>query len=52
MKQKNKKEDYWNVIRLLGAILLGNLLTGKSIIRADEDTIRAGEGTSRASQDF
>ena len=29
----------------LGAILLGNLLTSK-------DTIRAGEGTIRADQDF
>ena len=29
----------------LGASLLGNLLTGK-------DTIRAGEGTIRACQDF
>ena len=28
---------------LLGASLLGNLLTGKDIIRAGEDTIRAGK---------
>ena len=27
----------------LGASLLGNLLTGKCTIRADEGTIRAGE---------
>ena len=27
----------------LGASLLGNLLTGKGIIRAGEGTIRAGE---------
>ena len=27
----------------LGAILLGNLLTGKDAIRADEGTIRVGE---------
>ena len=28
---------------LLGASLLGNLLTGKDIIRVGEDTIRAGK---------
>ena len=28
---------------LLGASLLGNLLTGKDIIRTGEDTIRAGK---------
>ena len=28
---------------LLAASLLGNLLTGKDIIRAGEDTIRAGK---------
>ena len=27
----------------LGASLLGNLLTGKNIVRAGEGTIRAGE---------
>ena len=27
----------------LGLSLLGNLLTGKSIIRAGEDTVRAGQ---------
>ena len=36
----------------LDARLLGNLSTGKGVIRADEGTIRAGEGTIRAGQDF
>ena len=43
----------------LGASLLGNVLTGKSTIRAGDSTIRegegsvrAGEGTIRAGQNF
>ena len=36
----------------LGASFLGNLLTGKSIIKAGEGTIREGEGKIRAGQDF
>ena len=28
----------------LGAILLGNLLRGKGVLRAGEGTIRAGQG--------
>ena len=36
----------------LDSSLLGNLLTGKSTVRAGEGTIRAGEGTVRAIQDF
>ena len=36
----------------LGASLLGNLLTGKSTIRAGEGKFRAGEGTIRAGQNF
>ena len=36
----------------LGASLLGNLLTGKGVMRTGEETIRAGEGTIRAGQDF
>ena len=31
------------LLGILGASLLGNLLTGKSIIKAGEGTIRAGE---------
>ena len=36
----------------LGASLLGNLLTGKGAIIAGEDTIKAGGGTIRTSQNF
>ena len=32
----------------LGASFFGNLLTGKSTIKAGEGTIRAGEGIIRA----
>ena len=45
MKQKNKKEDFLEFLGTLGDCLLGKLLTGQS-------TIRAGEGTIRAGQDF
>ena len=31
------------LLRTLGASLLGNLLTGKGAIRADEGTVRAGQ---------
>ena len=36
----------------LGAILSGNLLTGKSTIRAGEGTIRVDEGTIRVGENF
>ena len=36
----------------LGASLLGNILTGKGVIRADDGTIEAGEGTFRPGQKF
>ena len=36
----------------LDSSLSGNLLTGKSTVRAGEGTIRAAEGTVRAIQDF
>ena len=36
----------------LDSSLSGNLLTGKSTVRAGEGTIRAGEGMVRAIQDF
>ena len=35
-----------------GASLLGNLLTGKVVMRAGERNIRECEGTIRAGQDF
>ena len=44
-----KKQIYWCT---LVASLLGNMLKGKGVIQAGEDKIRAGEGTSSASQDF
>ena len=31
----------------LGASLLGNLLSGKGLARADEGIVRAGEGSSK-----
>ena len=34
----------------LGATLLGYLLTGKEVIRADDGKIRTGEGTIRVGQ--
>ena len=36
----------------LGTSLLGNLLTGKGVMRAGEGKTRAGESTIRAGQDF
>ena len=36
----------------LGASWLGNLLTGKEVMRASEGTIRATEATIREVQDF
>ena len=42
MKQKN---NFVTLLATLGANLLGNLLTGKTVIRA-------GEGKIRADQDF
>ena len=33
------------LLSTLGATLLGNILTGKGLIRADEGTFRAGEDT-------
>ena len=44
MKQKEtKRKIYQHVIGALGAFVLENLLTGKGVIRAGEDTITAGE---------
>ena len=40
------------LLATLGASSLGNLLTVKATIRADEGTIRAAKGTIRAGQDF
>ena len=40
------------LLSTLSATLLGNLMTGKGSIRADECKITAGEDTIRAGQDF
>ena len=50
MKQKNKKKDFQVLLGTLGASLLGNLLTGKEILRAGygnnkgKEIVRAGYG--------
>ena len=36
----------------IGASLLGNILTGKGVIRAGDGTIQAGVGTFRPGQKF
>ena len=36
----------------LGASLLGNLLTGKGIIRAGDGIVRAGEGSKKKKPEF
>ena len=46
-KMKQKKEQKGRVLSILlntlGASILANLLTGKRGMRADEETIRAGQ---------
>ena len=65
MKQKTKRWIF-QLLGTLGGSLLGNLLTGKGVMRAGEGAIqggkkaiqagegvvRAGEGTIRTGQDF
>ena len=43
MKQRSKRENFKYVISYIDASLLGNLLTGKGTIRVGESTIRAGQ---------
>ena len=51
MKPNNKEEDFYSVkirmlLSILGASLLGNLLTGgKGIVRVGDGIVRAGEGS-------
>ena len=45
---EQKGEFFDMLLSTLGAILLGNLLTGKSTIRTGEGTIRVGEGMVKA----
>ena len=55
IKNKAKEQKGGFLGKLLGtfgAILLGDLLTGKGTIRAGKSRIRAGEDTIRAGQDF
>ena len=40
------------LVGTLGASLLGNLLTGKGIIRADDGIVRAGEGSKKKNPKF
>ena len=52
---KEQKRGFFSMLLCtLGASLIGNLLTGKSTIRAGEGTIATsqGHGTVRAGQDF
>ena len=49
MKLKNKEEDLSILLGTLGASLLGDILSGKGVIRAGEGTIRAGYGSKRPS---
>ena len=50
---KKQKEGFLStVLGTLGACLLGNLLVRKSTIRAGEGTIRASEVKIRADKDF
>ena len=50
--KKQKERFLGMLLSTLDASLLGNLLTGKDTIKAEEGTIRAGEDTVRASQNF
>ena len=52
LKQNKKGGILSMVLGTLDVILLGNLLTGKATMRADEGTIRVGEKTITAAQVF
>ena len=52
MLGKRSKHFVGILLGTLNASLLGNLLTGKGVMRAGEGAIRTGEGTIRAGQDF
>ena len=53
IKNEQQKRGFLEMLlATLGASLLGNLLTVKATIRADEGTIRAAKSTIRAGQDF
>ena len=47
MKKKRKKIGFLSMLLgTLGASLLGNLLSGKGIVRTGEGIVRAGYGSS------
>ena len=55
IKKEAKEQKYGflgMLLYTLGPRLSGNLLTGKGVMRAGGNTIKAGEGTIRADQDF
>ena len=48
-KQNNKKAEFFSMLLgTLGVSILGNLSTGKGVIRAGEGAITANKGTIRA----
>ena len=51
MKQKNKKVDFFLLLSILAASILG-MLAGKGVVRGGDWVIWKGEGTLRVSQDF
>ena len=52
-KQKNQKSVFFGILLgTSGANFLDNLLIRKRVMRADKGTIRTGEETIRAGQDF
>ena len=50
MCNNDVKEQKGGFLSMLGASLLGNILTGKGMNRAGEDFIRAGYGSKRPSR--
>ena len=53
VKQNNKKSRFLGMLlATLNTSLLGNLLTGKGVMRAGDETSTAIEGTIRVRQDF
>ena len=50
--KKQKSGFIGKSLSTLGTSLLGNLLTGKGVMRKGKDTIRADEGTIRVGQGF
>ena len=54
IKDESKEQKDWflgMLLGTLGASLLGNLLTGKGVIRAGEGKVKQDEATIKAGQD-